>query len=499
MRGIGNRGIKNRAAGYGFVFLPLVFVLVLYACSSDETVNGPGQPPGVPQNLSAQAGDAEVTLTWGSARADESYEIFWNNSGDVSEDDTKIEAASSPYTHSGLSNGTPYHYAIRAKNDAGTSALSAEVSATPSAGGPGSVILGCGWYFSLAATESGQLTAWGDNQHWQLGIGSGTSQPLPVWVSGLDDVIDMDGGERHSIVLRSDGSVWACGSNDNGQLGDGTNQPQWRPQQVAGLPEIVDVAAGRYHSLAVDVDGQVWSWGYNIAGQLGDGTNTNRHSPVPVDIEGVIAVAGGLDHSLALTQDGTVFAWGGNSAGQLGDGTTTGRYVPGQVTGIILATAVDAGDKFSVAIEHGVDPGEGEVWRLLGWGQNHHGQLGIGSTENSLTPALVILGDDYPLAVACGTAHTLLLVEAGHLMAWGNNGYGQLGNGSYEGSTVPGLVASISNVLAIASGHGHNLAVVSGGTLWSWGTDFKGQLGNGPSGGEQTTPLPVSGFPPESP
>jgi len=503
MRGIGGSRRESGAAGFGLALGPLFIVLAISGCSGDgdESVNGPGQLPGVPQNLSAQAGDAEVTLTWDAAKADESYEIFWNNAGGVSEDDALIEATSSPYTHTGLSNGTAYYYTVRARNDVGTSALSAEVSATPTAGEPGAAVIGCGWYSSLTATETGQLSAWGDNTHGQLGIGSWLSQSLPVWISGFGNVIDMDGGQNHSIVLRSDGSVWTCGYNDNGQLGDGGNQPQWYLQQVPGLPEIVDVAAGRYHSLAVDVDGNVWSWGYNLAGQLGDGTNTDRHSPVQINIDDtIVAVAGGTGHSMALSWDGNVYTWGANHAGQLGDGTTTPRNYPEAVYGIVLATDIGAGDRHSVVIEHtGDDPGPGEVesWRFLSWGANDNGQLGIGNTENSTTPVGVDLGANLPQAVACGTTHTLVLCEAGDLVAWGSNGYGQLGNGSTENSTLPGQVATLSNVVAIACGHGHNLAITSGGMLWSWGTDFKGQLGNGDAG-SQLTPLPVTEFPPGS-
>ena len=90
------------------------------------------------------------------------------------------------------------------------------------------------------------------------------------------------------------------------------------------------------------------AWGSNGYGQLGDGTTTDRHAPVAVSgLSGAIAITAGAVDSAALLANGTAMTWGGNAYGQLGDGahstTFGGRPVPGPVSGLRGATAIDAG------------------------------------------------------------------------------------------------------------------------------------------------------------
>jgi alpha-tubulin suppressor-like RCC1 family protein len=140
------------------------------------------------------------------------------------------------------------------------------------------------------------------------------------------------------------------------------------------------------------------------------------------------------------------------------------------------------------------------------WGSNSDGQLGNGSTGGSSdTPGQVSSLTDVK-DVAAGGRHSLALKNDGTVWAWGNNFFGQLGDGNsgidpdsdtgdaYVSDTpvqVKGEkgVGFLTNVKAIAAGGGHSLALKNGGTVRAWGKNFFGQLGNG---NETDRKLPVT-------
>ena len=91
------------------------------------------------------------------------------------------------------------------------------------------------------------------------------------------------------------------------------------------------------------------------------------------------------------------------------------------------------------------------------------------------------------------TTHTVYLKNDGTVWAWGNNGNGQLGDGSTTQSTTPVQVSGLSGVIAIAAGGTHTVALKDDGTVWAWGNNSNGQLGDG-STTQSTTPVQVSGL-----
>jgi alpha-tubulin suppressor-like RCC1 family protein len=125
---------------------------------------------------------------------------------------------------------------------------------------------------------------------------------------------------------------------------------------------------------------------------------------------------------------------------------------------------------------------------LLAWGGNGFGQLGDATTERRLVPTPVtgsgVLADRPVLAVAGGYLHSLVLCADGTLAAWGYNVFGQLGNGQGANSSVPvavdrtGVLAG-KVVVAVAAGPFHNLALCGDGTVVAWGYNNHGQLGDG--------------------
>ena len=130
---------------------------------------------------------------------------------------------------------------------------------------------------------------------------------------------------------------------------------------------------------------------------------------------------------------------------------------------------------------------------VVAWGDNGYGQLGDGSTTRRLAPTPVP-GLNGVTAIAVGWHHTVALMSDGTVVAWGNNGYGQLGDNSTTSSLTPTPVPGLSGVTAIAAGGRHTVALKSDGTLVAWGDNGEGQIGDGNTTTfSRLTPTPVAG------
>ncbi|WP_274652828.1 RCC1 domain-containing protein [Paenibacillus humicola] len=130
---------------------------------------------------------------------------------------------------------------------------------------------------------------------------------------------------------------------------------------------------------------------------------------------------------------------------------------------------VDGGEFHSIALQS-----DGTVWT---WGNNWYGQLGDGTKENRVTPVQVKNLTDV-VDVAAGNWHSLALKSDGTVWAWGYNYYGQLGDGSTIDRDTPVQVQGLDSVVAIAAGSFFNLALKSDGTVWAWGSNDGSQLGD---------------------
>ena len=351
---------------------------------------------------------------------------------------------------------------------------------------------------------------WGSNINGQLGDGTANDSTTPVNVSGIRAAMALGAGQGHSCSLLVDGTVKCWGMNAYGQLGDGTTTDSFTPVAVNGLTNVASLAVGSEHSCARLADDSVWCWGQNSDGQLGNGNTVD--SPVPVPVSGIttaVAVAAGASHSCAALTDGSVWCWGRNDNGQLGNNSIIAAWAPVQVCGVgpnvnlggvgascpsgtvatAKATAVAVGGSHSCArLEDG---------KVECWGLNSSGQLGNGTTKESHTAVYVNANEiGTAIAIAVGNAHSCALLSDYNVRCWGQNNYGQLGNGLIANSAIPVTVSGITDAVEITAGGDHScarLSDVSDGKIECWGLNSDGQLGNGRTD-NPVVPVFVSGI-----
>jgi alpha-tubulin suppressor-like RCC1 family protein len=350
-----------------------------------------------------------------------------------------------------------------------------------------------------AAPASGEtLRAWGNNSNGQLGNGmSGSSIGSPVKVrlpSGVK-ITSVRAGCAHTLALTTTGKVLAWGDNRQGQLGDGTEAASPTPAWVK-LPagtKVKAIRAGCAHSLALTTTGKVLAWGRNGLGQLGNGTEADRATPVRVRLPAgvkVTAISAGWEHSLAVTSTGRVLAWGDNSFGQLGTSKQTASSDTPLRVKLPAGTkviAVAAGWQHSLALT--------SKDRVLGWGDNFYGELGNGTTSSFISPPVRarLPAGIRVRGLYAGCGDTLALTSAGKVLGWGSNSSGQLGHGTSTRSIVPvrAKIPAGTAVTAISAGCIHSLALTSKGRVLTWGDNDDGELGNGATS-SSSTPVRVA-------
>lgn len=315
-------------------------------------------------------------------------------------------------------------------------------------------VLGGGEWLSVYAdfrytcgirTDS-SLWCWGQHRSGRLGDGSAADRDVPV-------AVDVErSADWHTVALADfltcglRGSsdepkqLWCWGSQDNGIV----SQAYPRPTSVSPRREplssrswlgvrknlrLSDVAIGDAHSCVLTVDGRVY-----CAGGGPDRMGAPMCPPFagdwcPVDVSLVVpaspfrALAVGSKHSLAVTRDGVMYGWGGNHRGQVGQGSSiqdVPRAVPVDLAllpGRPAVHMVVAGTHHSCALFSG--------GVLACWGSNDGGCLGLGDTNDRYRPTPVrmdgALSGKEVVQLDAGFNFTCALSSEGDVICWGAN------------------------------------------------------------------------------
>ena len=256
-----------------------------------------------------------------------------------------------------------------------------------------------------AITENGDLYCWGYNEYGQVGNGTTKNQTIPVKVLSNVKSVSHFGNCQYNYysvsAITKNGDLYCWGYNNHGQIGNGTiGEKQTTPVNV--LSNVKSIFYSSYFEYqgplhcsvsAITENGDLYCWGENQTGQVGNGTTTNQSIPVKVlsDVKSIFYfpfynISSACSVS-AITKNGDLYCWGANHYGQVGNGTIEKQTTPAKIlSDVINAFYYDAfynygGCSVSAITENG---------DLYSWGYNEGGEIGSGTTENQLTPTLIL-------------------------------------------------------------------------------------------------------------
>lgn len=499
--------------------------------------------PEAPSVDNVTALDKRATIEWSNVTGAQSYNLYIASEPGVipggvnsMQDGRTLTNVASPLTIDGLVNGKTYYFIITALNASGESSASTEVETTPVNLTPVAV----GMDHTCAIREDNSLWCWGFNREGQLGLGSygvEFSKTRPTRVGGSNNWNYVAAGGENSCGVQTDGSLWCWGANYDGQIGDGTDggiNRKLEPTQISATDTWSEIAVGNYHVCALSDSGQLqcwgyggdgqigngswttpvnlpasvlnsdlpwlmvsagdrhscaiksnntlWCWGRGADGRLGDGFTTDRNTPTIVAGEWSKVAAGG-SHTCAIRSDGALRCWGDNEFGQLGNGLSgfgESSSLPDVVNSAVNWTDITAGSNFTCGIKL-----DGTLWC---WGQNYFGQIGQGDSGGQDThdlPTQIGTETQWRSVKASGTGdHVCAYKQDDSFWCWGDNGYGQLGEGSVVDGTnqyslVPVPVNPDTDWASISLGYYHSCAIKENGSLWCWGDNTDGTVGDG--------------------
>lgn len=353
----------------------------------------------------------------------------------------------------------------------GETPCAAPLPGQPTAKMPPPVEIDAGDRRSCSRHADGRVCCWGQSlaSRWSKDV----DRVRPVLIQGIDQAAGLALGTEHSCVRTAEGGALCWGRNRQGQLGNGNEDDQGVPLPVVGLEGVESLASGRARSCAVLEDGTVRCWGHKLA-------------PVPrrVDrLEGVAEVTLADNSACALLRDGSFRCFDApqlfiyRHAERDEKGFDTLRSLTG-LSDFVLFSRSDAcavgdggrllclgraygegkvidrmsGEKRMVAtrfsnlegVEQLVSSGRHHCARMAAgtvwcWGQNGHGQLGDGTAVDRSTPVQVVDLFDV-VDVAVGPLHSCALRRDGEVLCWGENRHGQLGDGTAVDNPTPVFV-----------------------------------------------------------
>jgi alpha-tubulin suppressor-like RCC1 family protein len=300
----------------------------------------------------------------------------------------------------------------------------------------------------------------------------------------------MAAGYDHSCAINDDGTVRCWGEGANGRLGYGGSADKSSPTATSSLGTgrtAIDISAGGDHTCAVLDNGSVTCWGGNTYGQLGDGTTSSRTTPTQTLSLGrpAVAVEAGWYFTCALLDNGAVSCWGKNNQGQLGRGYENASTDTHQATPGLTLPMPGGRPVLTMDISHYMACGVVDNGSIACWGQYGGGQ----------TPSLKTFFSDANPAkdVATGRYSACGLMVNGNVTCWGT---GFLGTGGSGQTANPGVIwpnlGSGRTAVHVELGRKHNCALLDNGAVKCWGDDSYGQMGNGVGTSNKNTPNSVS-------
>jgi alpha-tubulin suppressor-like RCC1 family protein len=375
---------------------------------------------------------------------------------------------------------------------------------------------------SFALNSNGDIFTCGNNNNgtgyfYFLGAYAPTTSYLPAQVGSDTTWSSVSGGSSYTMALKTNGTLWAWGSNETAQLGNGgggTGVFVMSPIQIGTLTTWKSVGAAQYTTYAIKTDNSFWAWGYGAQGQLGDGTTTQKSSPVQIGTLtnwSSIGVGCASDSIVTIKTDGTAWGWGRNLSDQLGVANTTAYSSPVQI-GTLTNRSIAQSNGFGGNGNSMLVNSSGQAWGagsaiINGGGNNTLSPLAAIDTYSATSlaidgnsdAALLNQSTGYPYVWGIGTYNyiqvsnisspvqigtlttwsTNAVQTNGTLWTWGDNTYGQLGQGDTYNRAAPQKVGTLTNWSKVLDNNLTAYGLKTDGTIWSWGYNPQGQIGDG--------------------
>lgn len=315
-----------------------------------------------------------------------------------------------------------------------------------------------------------------------------------------ETIVQVEVSTSHSAALTSKGRMLTWGRNNFGQLGDNTTTDKLTPVDITDYFNLVSgetityINLGPYNSAAITSNGRVFTWGYysstyNVLGTM----SVSSNQLVPYDItsefnlsneETITKILLGNKHGSALSSDGNYFIWGRRSYDLV-----SYRYTPGGNMNSLLN--LNSGEYVvDIALSNlnsAIITSEG---RLLVWGDNNYGQLGNGQSMGGvnspldITSYLTLTTGETVEEVTIGDYYMGIYTSNNRVLTWGDNTYGQLGNNTTVESSSP---LDISSQFTLDSGdsisqiyfEGNSSSMLTtNGKIYIWGQNTEGNIGD---------------------
>jgi hypothetical protein len=314
--------------------------------------------------------------------------------------------------------------------------------------------LSTGWRFTCHVTSSGEMSCWDAMGGFNPQISLETGRFLAA-AAGLD----------HVCVIDMEGKALCAGANEGGQIGMGaTSERQEILMPVLGNLTFQAISAGGWHTCGLDQDGRAYCWGAGSEGRLGN--DSGASSPAPVAVAGHLrfkSIATGLRHTCGVTIDGEAYCWGGI----LGTGASRAgidppnAFVPLRLSGGRRFRSISAGGDLSCAVALN---GDGYCW----WSSEAANvRAPLSPTE---IPIVSVAGQLSFRSISAGLGdHACGLTWSRRVYCWGGNKYGQLGDGTTTDSLMPVPVSSALLFDSISTGVAYTCGVTLDGATYCWG------------------------------
>ncbi len=342
--------------------------------------------------------------------------------------------------------------------------------------------------------NDGSLWCWGQNNQGQLGDVT-KSNSSTFRQTSSDDWVQVTAGDQHTCGITNDGTLYCWGNNASGEIGNGdeNNLSQNIPVNISTDSVWSSIATGAGHSCAINQgDFSLWCWGNNDNSQQGyPSTDNTRDKTKASEVEVTtdwLKIATSDTHTCAIKTDGTLWCWGDNSQSQLGDGGTAEGTTPKQIASSQLWLSISLGNNYSCGIKD-----DSTLWC---WGSSSSplGQTSLGHT----TPSQVDTAEDWLAhqtkdTLATSDTHACAIKTDDTLWCWGDNSFGQLGNGTTIASIVPIKVGEDTwDTISVANEYSCGFKKNDNLTLWCWGNNANFMLGHDSSDNTQPSAVDVN-------